>query len=44
MDALLAQDRDHASELDPAEKLKQALDVMRAGIRLNAFDPASAVP
>ena len=24
----------HACELDPAEKLQQALDVMRAGIRL----------
>jgi len=34
MDALLAHDREHAGELDPAEKLQQALDVMRAGIRL----------
>ena len=34
MDALLAHDREHARQLDPAEKLKQALDVMRAGIRL----------
>ena len=34
MDALLAHDREHARQLDPAEKLHQALDVMRAGIRL----------
>lgn len=34
MDALLAHDREHARQLDPAEKLQQALDVMRAGIRL----------
>jgi hypothetical protein len=34
MDALLAHDREHARQLDPAEKLKRALDVMRAGIRL----------
>ena len=34
MDALLAHDREHASQLDPAEKLQQALAVMRAGIRL----------
>ena len=34
MDALLAHDREHAGELDPAEKLQQALQVMRAGIRL----------
>ena len=34
MDALLAHDREHASQLDPAEKLQQALDIMRAGIRL----------
>lgn len=34
MDALLAHDREHARQLDPAEKLRQALDVMRAGIRL----------
>jgi Rv0078B-related antitoxin len=34
MDALLAHDREHARQLDPAERLRQALDVMRAGIRL----------
>ena len=34
MDALLAHDREHARQLEPAEKLQQALDVMRAGIRL----------
>jgi hypothetical protein len=34
MDALLAHDREHACQLDPAEKLQQALDTMRAGIRL----------
>lgn len=34
MDALLAHDREHASQLAPAEKLRQALDMMRAGIRL----------
>jgi hypothetical protein len=34
MDALLAHDREHAHQLGPAEKLQQALDVMRAGIRL----------
>lgn len=34
MDALLARDREHARQLDPAEKLQQALDIMRAGIRL----------
>ena len=34
MDALLTHDREHARQLEPAEKLKQALDVMRAGIRL----------
>ena len=34
MDALLAHDRAHSAQLDPAEKLQQALDVMRAGIRL----------
>lgn len=34
MDALLAHDREHAHQVDPAEKLRQALDVMRAGIRL----------
>jgi Rv0078B-related antitoxin len=34
MDALLAHDREHARRVDPAEKLQQALDVMRAGIRL----------
>jgi len=34
MDALLAHDREHARQLDPAEKLQQALDLMRAGIRL----------
>ena len=34
MDALLAHDCEHARQLDPAEKLQQALDVMRAGIRL----------
>jgi hypothetical protein len=34
MDALLAHDREHARQLDPAVKLQHALDVMRAGIRL----------
>lgn len=34
MDALLAHDREHARQLDPAEKLQQALELMRAGIRL----------
>ena len=34
MDALLAHDVEHARQLAPAEKLQQALDVMRAGIRL----------
>ena len=34
MDALLAHDREHARQLAPAEKLRQALDMMRAGIRL----------
>jgi hypothetical protein len=34
MDALLAHDRELARQADPAEKLRQALDVMRAGIRL----------
>jgi hypothetical protein len=34
MDALLAHDLEHARRLEPAEKLQQALDVMRAGIRL----------
>ena len=34
MDAFLAHDREHARQLEPAEKLQQALDVMRAGIRL----------
>ena len=34
MDALFAHDREHARQLEPAEKLRQALDVMRAGIRL----------
>ena len=34
MDALFAHDREHARQLDPAEKLQQALEVMRAGIRL----------
>ena len=34
MDALLAHDAEHARRLAPAEKLRQALDAMRAGIRL----------
>jgi hypothetical protein len=34
MDALLADDREQARRLTPAEKLRQALEVMRAGIRL----------
>jgi hypothetical protein len=34
MDALLAHDREHSRRLEPAEKLQQALEVMRAGIRL----------
>lgn len=34
MDELLAHDREQANRLTPAEKLRQALDVMRAGIRL----------
>jgi hypothetical protein len=34
MDALEAHDREHALRLNPAEKLLQALEVMRAGIRL----------
>ena len=32
--ALVAPDRDRALHFDSAEKLQQALDVMRAGIRL----------
>jgi hypothetical protein len=34
MDALEAHDREQALRLKPAEKLAQALEVMRAGIRL----------
>lgn len=34
MDALEAHDREQASQLSLAEKLEQALDAMRAGIRL----------
>lgn len=34
MDALEAHDREQAVRLDPAEKLMQALEVMRTGIRL----------
>jgi hypothetical protein len=34
MDALEAHDREHALRLNPAEKLLQALEVMRTGIRL----------
>jgi hypothetical protein len=34
MDALEAHDREQALRLTPAEKLAQALEVMRAGIRL----------
>ncbi|HSU38103.1 MAG TPA: hypothetical protein VLJ38_01015 [Polyangiaceae bacterium] len=34
MDALEADDREQALRLDPAEKLMQALEIMRAGIRL----------
>lgn len=34
MDALEAHDRDQAHLPSPAEKLEQALDMMRAGIRL----------
>lgn len=34
MDALEAHDREQALRLGPAEKLVQALEVMRAGIRL----------
>jgi len=34
MDALQAHDREQARRLSPAEKLVQALEVMRAGIRL----------
>lgn len=34
MDALQAHDREQAHRLNPAEKLVQALEVMRAGIRL----------
>jgi hypothetical protein len=34
MDALEAHDREQALRLKPAEKLMQALEVMRAGIRL----------
>lgn len=34
MDALEAHDREQARRLSPAEKLEQALDAMRTGIRL----------
>jgi Rv0078B-related antitoxin len=34
MDALLAHDREEARQLTPAEKLAQALEVMRSGVRL----------
>jgi hypothetical protein len=34
MDALQAYDREEARRLTPAEKLAQALEVMRTGIRL----------
>jgi hypothetical protein len=34
VDALEAHDREQACQLSPAEKLEQALDAMRAGIRL----------
>lgn len=34
MDALQAHDREEARQLTPAEKLAQALEVMRSGIRL----------
>ncbi len=34
VDALDAHDRDQAQKLTPAEKLEQALEVMRTGIRL----------
>jgi hypothetical protein len=34
MDELLAHDREDARQLTPAEKLRQALEVMRTGIRL----------
>ncbi|HET9929349.1 MAG TPA: hypothetical protein VFQ35_01625 [Polyangiaceae bacterium] len=34
MDALLAHDREHARQLTPSEKLQQALEVMRTGIRM----------
>jgi hypothetical protein len=34
MDALQVHDREQALRLSPAEKLVQALEVMRAGIRL----------
>lgn len=34
MDALEADDREEARRLTPAEKLGQALEVMRTGIRL----------
>jgi hypothetical protein len=34
MDALVAHDGEHARQLEPADKLRHALDTMRAGIRL----------
>jgi hypothetical protein len=34
MDAMLAGDRELAAQVSPAEKLAQALEMMRAGIRL----------
>jgi len=34
VDALDAHDREQARQLSPAEKLEQALEVMRMGIRL----------
>jgi len=34
VDALDAHDREHARQLNPAEKLEQALEAMRTGIRL----------
>ena len=34
MDAMLASDRELAAQGSPAEKLAQALEMMRAGIRL----------
>jgi hypothetical protein len=34
VDALETHDREQAQKLSPAEKLDQALDAMRAGIRL----------